>query len=393
MKGKKVISGALALLMGCSMMVSLTACNKQSGAQNGSSIDSSIGDVSMKVTEFRDPVSLVSQCVSMYMSASPDAVVTPYLVGSAVDRTDRSKPVNIGYEWENGEAPAVSSAEVQLSLTEDFSDIERTVAFKEGKSSCAVYNLKTGVRYYFRVNATLGNGEVVTKSGAFETEASPRMLYLEGGNNARDIGGWKTESGKVIKQGLLYRGGEIDGGKNKNHADFCLTKNGIAQLRDLGIKTDFDLREPSVAVSKNSILGEDVQRTFYNAFQYLDALKPTNGATMKRMFSDLAKPEKYPVYLHCTHGVDRAGTTVLILEALLGVSKDDLIRDYELSAFYYNYAHVHRNFDTNGGPITKVIEELEKFEGETLADKTAAFLKSVGVTDAEIESIRNMFLG
>ena len=74
------------------------------------------------------------------------------------------------------------------------------------------------------------------------------------------------------------------------------------------------------------------------------------------------------------------------------MAKEDLIRDYELSAFYYNYAHVHRNFDTNGGPITKVIEELEKFEGETLADKTANYLKSVGVTDAEIESIRSIFL-
>ena len=383
---KTVCSGILALVMGVSMMLPLAACNKKES-------DSSADVPVMTVTEFRGPVSLVSQCVTTYMSASPDALVTSYLVGSVTDRTDRSKPISIRYDWENSEEVEVRAAEVQFSLTEDFSDIERTVDFKEGKSSCVVYNLKTGVHYYFRVNATLGGGQTVSKTGEFDVEQSPRMLYLDGGNNARDIGGWKTESGKVIKQGLLYRGGEIDGGKNRNHVDFCLTKEGIQQLRDLGIKTDFDLRDPSVAVTKNSILGEDVKRTFYNAFQYLDALKPENGATMKWMFSDLAKPEKYPIYLHCTHGVDRAGTTSLILEALLGVAKEDLIRDYELSAFYYNYAHVHRNFDTNGGPITKVIEELEKFEGETLADKTANYLKSVGVTDAEIESIRSIFLG
>lgn len=385
MKVKTVCSGILALVMGVSMMLPLAACNKQES-------DSSADVPVMTVTEFKGPVSLVSQCVTTYMSASPDALVTSYLVGGATDRTDRSKPISICYDWENNEEVEVRAAEVQFSLTEDFSDIERTVAFKEGKSSCVVYNLKTGVHYYFRVNATLDGGQTVSKTGEFDVEQSPRMLYLDGGNNARDIGGWKTESGKVIKQGLLYRGGEIDGGKNRNHVDFCLTKEGIQQLRDLGIKTDFDLRDPSVAVTKNSVLGEDVKRTFYNAFQYLDALKPENGATMKWMFSDLAKPEKYPIYLHCTHGVDRAGTTSLILEALLGVAKEDLIRDYELSAFYYNYAHVHRNFDTNGGPITKVIEELEKFEGETLADKTANYLKSVGVTDAEIESIRSIFL-
>ena len=98
------------------------------------------------------------------------------------------------------------------------------------------------------------------------------------------------------------------------------------------------------------------------------------------------------MYLHCTHGVDRAGTTTLLLEALLGVSKDDLIRDYELSAFYHNYAHVYRYLD-NGGTIMGLLAELEKYEGESLSEKTANFMQSIGVTAEEIESIRTIFLG
>jgi hypothetical protein len=90
--------------------------------------------------------------------------------------------------------------------------------------------------------------------------------------------------------------------------------------------------------------------------------------------------------------VDRAGSTTLILESLLGVAEADLIRDYELSAFYYNYTHVNRNTE-NGGNILKLIEKLKEYEGETLADKTAAFLLSIGVTQTEIDSIRNIFLG
>ena len=74
------------------------------------------------------------------------------------------------------------------------------------------------------------------------------------------------------------------------------------------------------------------------------------------------------------------------------MAKEDLIRDYELSAFYPNYTHVNRNMQ-NGGNVLELIERLEAFEGETLAQKTAAFLRSVGVTDTEIASIRSIFLG
>jgi protein-tyrosine phosphatase len=231
----------------------------------------------------------------------------------------------------------------------------------------------------------------LTKSGEFSTAQSLRFISLDGASNVRDIGGWKTESGKTIKYGMLFRGGEIDGGKNTGHPDFRLTKEGIAQLRAFGIKTDLDLRSEDVKVSEFSILGSDVTRTFYDAAQYEAILKPSNAEKIRKIFSTLAKPEAYPVYLHCTHGVDRAGSTTMMLEALLGVAKADLIRDYELSAFYHNYKHVNRELN-NGGTLLALIAGLEAYEGETLADKTANFLLSVGVTQAEIDSIRNILL-
>ena len=153
--------------------------------------------------------------------------------------------------------------------------------------------------------------------GEVETAASPRMINLEGASNVRDIGGWQTASGKRIKQGLLYRGGEIDGGRNTGHPDFRLTEQGLAQLRALGIKTDFDLRSEENKVSENSILGGDVHREFYDAAQYQYVLDTENAEKTRKIFSDLAKREAYPIYLHCSHGVDRAGTTVFLLEAML----------------------------------------------------------------------------
>ena len=101
----------------------------------------------------------------------------------------------------------------------------------------------------------------------------------------------------------------------------------------------------------------------------------------------------YPAYLHCTHGVDRAGTISLILEALLGVDKADLIRDYELSNFFYPEDKVDRNYDRNGGDIMTLISKLESdYDGATLADKTADMLQKAGVTQAQIDTIRSIFI-
>ena len=348
---------------------------------------------SVKVTPFTEPVSLIGEPIQAYLQASPDQLVTNFLPDNSF-RYDQGQPVIFNYNVDNfPQATTIKRIVIEFSFTEDFSNITHKEIFtpQTTDEELAMYNLQTGKTYYFRFTITLEDGSKATDTGVLQTLASPRFIRLEGASNVRDIGGWKTVNGKTIQQGLLYRGSEIDGGKNTGHPDFCLTTNGIRQLRALGIKTDFDLRSESNKVSEYSALGEDVQRTFYNADQYETITVKATAGKVKKIFSDLAKPEIYPVYLHCTHGVDRAGSTTMLLEALLGVPKEDLIRDYELSAFYYNYKQVNRHIET-GGNILTLMEELEEYPGESFADKVASFLLSTGVTQAEIDSIRNIFL-
>lgn len=389
---KKITALSLCL---CSV-IAVSACDSLGNIlpfMKNSSIESSMSNVTLSVTQFDQPVSLVHQSVSDYLSADPEELVTAYLPGGTM-RVDKGRPVTFEYSAraEDG-ALDISYILIECSLDQDFAVIEHTQKFSPRQKELEVYNLKTGAHYYYRFTLHMTDGDTVSTTGEFDTAASPRMINLDGACNVRDIGGWKTEDGKTIKQGLLFRGSEIDGGKNKGHADFCLTSKGVEQLRALGIKTDLDLRDESTKVSEYSILGEDVSRSFYNAAQYQSILDGSNAERTRKIFSPLAKPEAYPVYLHCTHGVDRAGSTTLILEALLGMSKEDLIRDYELSAFYYNYAHVNRNTNT-GGTILDLIDGLEEgYAGETFADKVEKFLLSIGVTQAEIDSIRNIFLG
>ena len=386
---------ALALCL--SSMTAFTACDKLGSIfpfMNNSSQQSTFIDATFEMTQPDRPVSLVHTAVNMYLSADPEKLVTDYLP-SGEYRYDWGNPFVIEYTVSsNIGKPDVKRTKVEFSFQENFSKIEQTEIFKGNQSELPIYNLQTGKTYYYRVTVDLDgdhNGTTLYQVGTVTTKESPRMLRIDGASNVRDIGGWKTEDGKTVKQGVLYRGGEIDGGKNTGHADFCLTVSGIQQMRALGIKTDFDLRSESVKVSDHSILGEDVTRHFYDAAQYQSILQPANAAKTRKIFSDLANPAAYPAYIHCTHGVDRAGSIVLILKAFLGVSKADLIRDYELSAYYHNYKHVNRNVET-GGTILKLLEGLEAYPGETLAKKTESFLASIGLSLSEVETLRSIFL-
>lgn len=338
------------------------------------------------VTEFDGKVDLVHQEVLNYLNSDGSIPVTHYLP-NGVYRHDQGKAVTLGYDTDLD----VKSADIQISRTQDFAVIEVEDTINVRRKKVEITNLYPGVNYYFRINLTLADGSVLTSKGSFETNKGARFIELSGASNVRDLGGWKTENGKQIKYGLIYRGGEIDGGKNTGHPDFCLTPYGVEQARSFGIKTEIDLRSENDKASEHSILGEDIQRTFYNSAQYQNILKPENAERTRKIFSDLAKPSAYPVYLHCTHGVDRAGSITLLLEGLLGVSKQDLIKDYELSAFYHNYKHVHRELD-NGGTILGLIDGIDAFEGETFAKKVENFLLSIGVTAQEISSIRATLL-
>ena len=84
--------------------------------------------------------------------------------------------------------------------------------------------------------------------------------------------------------------------------------------------------------------------------------------------------------MHCTYGCDRTGTVCYLLEALLGVSKGDLLREYGLS-------------NLNIEKIKSVETGLGQFAGETIKEQTESYLLSCGVTEYQIESIRNIFLG
>ena len=105
---------------------------------------------------------------------------------------------------------------------------------------------------------------------------------------------------------------------------------------------------------------------------------------VRALFADLADPNNYPMYLHCTYGRDRTGTICYLLEALLGVSDTDLRREYELTTFAYG--------SVASEDFAAFVTGIDVMEGSTTQEKVENYLLSIGVTPEEIESIRSIFL-
>ncbi|MBR7132116.1 MAG: tyrosine-protein phosphatase [Clostridia bacterium] len=295
-------------------------------------------------------------------------------------RLDYPTPVRINFSIDNiPNGETLSSLTVELSENESFNNTKE-YKLKSHERDISIYNLKTGQKYYYRVTATTSSGKQTTASSYFSTAQTPRLILVDGLRNVRDIGGYKTVDGKTVKQGLLFRGTELRGTMNP---DFTITEAGIdVLLNDLEIRNELDLR---FTTDGGETISDKVEQKFYK-FKYLysEIFLSEGKEAVKTLFSDLAIKETYPAYLHCTYGSDRTGTICYLLQALLGVSEEDCYRNWELTTFF------------NGGSYKddalKFMENMKKFDGNTLQEKTENFLLSTGLTASEIESIKDIFL-
>lgn len=251
---------------------------------------------------------------------------------------------------------------------------------EQEKTSVCIDNLKTGTTYYYQVDVA---GEQY--SGTFRTASSNRFICVPGAENLRDIGGYQTLDGKTVKQGLLIRGCELDGLKNE---DYNVAEEDIIALQStFGFVYDLDLRSPEIVEgSYQSRLGADVGHRFYDAPTYAQIFRTEYLDSLRAIFADLADPNHYPMYLHCTWGRDRTGTVVLLLQGLLNVSKEDLLQEYRLTGYVTPSVATNNKMDA-------LFLQLEAYEGASLQEKIINYLTTtVGVTPEEIASIQSIFL-
>lgn len=356
--------------------------NKPSSA--GSDEQAVQASVTVEIPVFDEEVVLVNSFVRDYMNSDADtSIETVFGKFISSGRADIGLPVTLWYNAKNVPSGcSVMGAELFVSDKKDFSS-PMVFSLESDTQSIDVYNLKTGKQYYFRFIVTLSNGTEITAGGSFKTAEGPRMLYVDGIRNVRDFGGWKTVDGKRIRQGTLYRSTELDGAVVP---EYKITSDGVnTMLALLGIKNDFDLRNRKDNPNGLDALGAGVQHNYYAMPMYSDVFTESGKAAVRSLFHDLALSGKTPSVLHCTHGADRAGTVCFLLGAVLGVSEEDLMRDYKLSAFAHGEMWGEEQ-------MNDFVLQLKSYEGETLQKKAENYLLSAGVTPDEIATLRVTYI-
>lgn len=278
------------------------------------------------------------------------------------------------------EGSFITSQYFELATMENFQDVEK-YELRPADRSIELPRLLVDCQYYYRVTLGLDSGQQCVAEGSFKTAWSPRIIEFENLRNIRDIGGWKTQDGKVIRQEMLYRGCELDGATEEK----CVAPQSVVDtmVKELKIRSELDLRSADTNGVRD-ILGSDVKHQYFALPSYAGSFTDESNQALKGIFSALAMEENYPVYLHCTKGTDRTGIVCYLLEALLGVPEEDCYREWELS--------VLDSGKDNHEAMDHFMENLRKYEGNTLQEKTENYLRFIGVTQEEINSIRSLLV-
>lgn len=238
-----------------------------------------------------------------------------------------------------------------------------------------------------------------------------RSITFDNVFNFRDLGGYRGDGGRTVRWGRLYRAD-----------DLCrLTDAELTRLADLGIRTVVDLRRP-VEVETIGRIPEgtytwvnahvvhpawpadpDVTadgRVDYLLERYTEMVEQ-GGEAIGQALRLVADPDAAPLVFHCISGKDRTGLVAAFVLHLLGVSDDDVADDYALSEaaeepnFHWYAArdpeHTERRWErytvTPREVIPALFDHLRTGHGSV-----RGYLRSVGVTERHVESMREHLL-
>lgn len=238
---------------------------------------------------------------------------------------------------------------------------------------------------------------------------------FEGCFNFRDIGGYPTADGRTVRWGRYFRAGRQD----------RMTEGDLERVRELGIATQIDLRRPDEAQDQGRGPLESMGVTYHNiavipegGSDQLSRLVGDTGISGKRylgylefgpeswlrIFELFAEGSSHPIVIHCTAGKDRTGVSTAFLLSVLGVDRALIEADYVLTNrdvprqadFVENTVGYPEGMDREllmhhaGVPedaMRDFLDGLEERWGGPLG-----YLRSIGISDATMETIRQEFL-
>jgi protein-tyrosine phosphatase len=241
-------------------------------------------------------------------------------------------------------------------------------------------------------------------------------LEWDGCLNVRDLGGLPTADGGRTLLGRVVRSDNV---RQLSDAGWrALANHGVTRIVDLRWPEELagdQPRDVDIDVVHVSVLGgaldenseyveqldahldsvEDVADHF--AWSYVDFLERFRDR-FGQAFGAVADAPEGAVVVHCAGGKDRTGLVAAILLRLAGVPREEVAADYAKSEA--NLAPALRSWidtieddvvrrrreklaQTPAEGMLRVVEEIEARYGDV-----ASYLRAAGVTDAQIERLR-----
>lgn len=244
--------------------------------------------------------------------------------------------------------------------------------------------------------------------------------------NFRDLAGLKTSDGRFIKEGYFYRGAGLS----------FFDDEELKSFEDIGIKIIMDLRSPMEISQYPDPEIKGARRIEYSGF-VVDGSKPIDWspAGMKRIGGEakeqLDKIHHYytliafnnnafrimideilkgdlPLYFHCATGKDRTGVAAMVIEMLLGVSKEEMKKDYLLSNEFRKHiikdsldsvAHIAKDNPEINTLIRMqdgVVEKIFEIVTDSIEAKYDSYdeyiMKEFDISEDQMKAIRDKYL-
>ncbi|MCT3924054.1 tyrosine-protein phosphatase [Elizabethkingia anophelis] len=184
-------------------------------------------------------------------------------------------------------------------------------------------------------------------------KAQEREILLQGTYNFRDIGGYHSKDGRKIKWQKIYRSAFLTGLTNED-IQILETRN-VAKVIDFRGPKEIEYAPDRLPTNTEHIilstgselntpddwfaLAEEMKHKNENesdqaALRYYKNIK-SFGNRYRPMFQELLTlPLDSSIIIHCVGGKDRTGIGVALIEYVLGVDKNSIIKDFELTNKY-----------------------------------------------------------
>lgn len=260
-----------------------------------------------------------------------------------------------------------------------------------------------------------------------------RRLDFKDLQNIRDLGGEKTEDGRSIIPGKLIRSGKLEKVAEEDHDRLGDLVETVIDFRSDG---EHD-REPDVVIPGvdyhhlpiiekqapgitregeadldlfGKLLYQPEKARDYMCDLYRNfVLSDYSISQYARFIRILLQEHEKAVLWHCTAGKDRAGMASVIVEEILGLPREEIIREYLLSDQYLERdiqlltAFIKRKADTDSkeadislsylfGAKREYIDTFYEAVRERFGNFDSFIKEGLGLSEEEILKMKNLYL-